>query len=540
MKGLLVERLRPFALVAVGASAVLHLALVVAAICALHLLHHLPILGIVIVLGAPFLYAADCVRGDALASAGRAVDRDLVPAAIANSLDALRDMRLLRTFLSSPGMLALLDLPWLIVYLLAIAWIHPLLGLGALLGAALLIIGLTIAGELQKSERSDSLLLASRLAHDQAEDLVRSAETLVGMGMSHAAIAAWRERHEHFVSCRQHGDRGAARLGALARAGSLALQVAMLAVAAMLVVDSRLNLAAMIVAALLLSKALQPVEQLIASWRSITALRGAWLRLNRRTPRIVVAGTDAPVAAGRVELERVCYGLAGRPALIKSVTLSLAPGESILIVGPSGCGKSTLARLLLGILRPDSGTVRLDSTDLPRWDRAALGQCVGYVSQEVHLFAGTIAGNIARLGALDSERIVQAARLAHAHEMIVRMPEGYHTEVAEGRAGLPASQRRRIALARALYVNPRLVVLDEPDVDLDAEGELALTKTLVQLKERGITVVIVGQRTGLLEYVDRMAFLRDGTLQPVERMESPPLHAAAAVIPLHRPMPQPL
>ncbi|HXS90565.1 MAG TPA: ATP-binding cassette domain-containing protein [Steroidobacteraceae bacterium] len=540
MRGLLVERLRPFALIAFGASAVLHFALAAAAICALQLLHRLPILGSVVLLGALFLYAADCVRGNAFASAGRAVDRDLVPAAIANSLDALRDIRLLRTFLGSPGMLALLDVPWLLVYLCAIAWIHPLLGLGGLLGAALLIFGLAIAGELQKPERSDSMLLAARRAHDHAEDLVRSAETLVGMGMSHSAIAAWRERHEYSVSCRQHGDRGAARLGALARAGSLALQIAMLGVGALLVVDSRLGIADMIVAVLLLGKALQPVEQLIGSWPSITAARGAWLRLNQRAPRIVVAGTDAPIAAGRVELERVCYALAGRPAFMQSVTLSLAPGESILIVGPSGCGKSTLARLVLGVLRPYSGTVRLDSIDLARWDRAALGQCVGYVPQEVHLFAGTIADNIARLGALDSERVVQAARAAHVHEMIVRMPEGYHTEVAEGGAGLPASQRRRIALARALYVNPRLVVLDEPGVDLDAEGELALIKTLAGLKQRGVTVVIVGQRTGLLEHVDRMAFLRDGTLQSVERRELPPLPSAAAVVPLHRPTPQPL
>ena len=540
MKGILVEPLRPFVLIAFGASAVLHLALVVAALSALQLLHHLPILGIVVLLGALFLYAADCARGNAFASAGRAVDHDLVPAAIANSLDALRDVRLLRTFLGSPGMLALLDVPWLLIYLCAIAWIHPLLGLGALLGAALLISGLAIAGGLRKSERSDSMLLAARLAHDQAEELVRSAETLVGMGMSHLAIAAWRQRHEHFVACRQHGDRDAARLGALARAGSLALQLAMLGAGALLVVDSRIGIADMIVAALLLGKALQPVEQLIGSWPSITAVRGAWLRLNRRAPRIVVAGTDAPIAAGRVELERVCYAPAGRPAFIKSVTLCLAPGESILIVGPSGCGKSTLARLILGVLRPLSGTVRLDSTDLPRWDRAALGQCVGYVPQEVRLFAGTIADNIARLGALDSERVVQAARAAHAHEMIVRMPEGYHTQVAEGGAGLPASQRRRIALARALYVNPRLVVLDEPSTDLDAEGELALIKALAQLKERGVTVVIVGQRIGLLEHVDRMAFLRDGTLQAVERREAPPLPLAADVVPLHRPTPQPL
>jgi PrtD family type I secretion system ABC transporter len=503
------------------------------------MLAHPLLLGAIVLLAALLIYTADRARGDALTSAGSSVDRDLVPAAIANSLDALRDIKLLRIFLGGSGMLALLDAPWLLVYLAAIAWINPLLGLGALVGVGLLIFCLAVSAELQQSERSDSLLRLARSAHDQAEELVRSSETLVSMGMSHSAIAAWGERHGHFMSCRQQSDRVAARLAAFARTGSLSLQIAMLALGALLVVDSRLSIAALIASALVMARALQPLEQLIGNWPSITAARGAWQRLNRRAPSILAVGNDAPVAAGRLELERVCYAAAGRPAFIKSVTLSLAPGESILIAGPSGCGKSTLARLLLGVLRPHSGTVRLDSTDLARWDRAALGQCVGYVPQEVHLFSGTIADNIARLGSLDSARVVQAARLAHAHEMIVRMPEGYHTEITAGGAGLAASQRRRIALARALYVNPRLLVMDEPGADLDAEGELALIKMLAELKEHGVTVVIVGQRTGLLEHVDRMAFLRDGTLQLVERRESPS-YSPAAVVPLHRATPQSL
>ena len=539
MRGLLVERLRPFALVASSASAGIHCALVIAALCGLQLLHRPLILGAVVLLGALLVYIADRARADALASAGRAVDHKLVPAAVASSLDALRDVKLLRNFLSGPGALALCDAPWLIVYLLAIAWIHPLLGLSALVGVALLILWLAMTAGLQKSERGDSLLRSARSAHDQAEELVQNSETLVSMGMQQSAIDAWRERHAHFLACRQQSDRVAARLAALARAGSLALQIAMLALGALLVVDSRIGIAAMIAATLLLARALQPLEQFIANWPSISAVRGVWLRLSRPAQSIVVVGSDAPVAAGRIELEQVCYAVAGRAAFIKSVTLSLAPGESILIAGPSGGGKSTLARLLLGLLRPHSGTVRLDSSDLARWDRTALGQCVGYVPQDVHLFAGTIADNIARLGALDSARVVQAARLAHAHEMIVRLPEGYHTEIAEGGAGLAASQRRRIALARALYVNPRLLVLDEPGADLDAEGELALIKTLAELKERGVTVVIVGQRTTLLEHVDRMAILRDGTLQVVERRELPS-YAPAAVVPLHRATRQPL
>jgi len=540
MRGLLVERLRSFVFIAFGASFVLHLVVAGAAISVLQLLDRAWVLSGVVLFAAALAYAADRLRGDTLASAGRTFDRELMPAAIANSLDASRDIKLLRSFAGGSGMVALFDVPCLLLYLIAIAWIHPLLGVGALAGIALLTSCLAMAAELQKSVRSDSLLRAARVAHDEAEDLVRAAETLVPMGMSQAAIAAWCERHQHFLACRQDSDRASARLGAFARAGSLTVQVGVLALGTWLVMSSRLGVAAVIAAALLLGKALQSIELLIGNWSAITAARGAWLRLNGRGVSIVVPGTETPVPAGRVELGQVCYApTAGRPASIRNATLTLAPGESILIVGPSGCGKTTLARLLLGMLRPQSGTVRLDSTDVARWTRAAFGRCVGYVSQDVHLFPGTIADNIARLGALDSTRVVLAARQAHVHEMIVRLPEGYHTEVGDAGGSLSASQRRRIALARALYPNPRLVVLDEPGADLDAEGELALVKTLAELKQRGITLVIVDQRTSLLEHVDRLAFLRDGTLQLLERRE-PQSRPEAAVVPLHRPAPQPL
>ena len=540
MRGLLVERLRSFVFIAFGASFVLHLVVAGAAISVLQLLDRAWVLSGVVLFAAALAYAADRLRGDTLASAGRTFDRELMPAAIANSLDASRDIKLLRSFAGGSGMVALFDVPCLLLYLIAIAWIHPLLGVGALAGIALLTSCLAMAAELQKSERSDSLLRAARVAHDEAEDLVRAAETLVPMGMSQAAIAAWCERHQHFLACRQDSDRASARLGAFARAGSLTVQVGVLALGTWLVMSSRLGVAAVIAAALLLGKALQSIELLIGNWSAITAARGAWLRLNGRGVSIVVPGTETPVPAGRVELGQVCYApTAGRPASIRNATLTLAPGESILIVGPSGCGKTTLARLLLGMLRPQSGTVRLDSTDVARWTRAAFGRCVGYVSQDVHLFPGTIADNIARLGALDSTRVVLAARQAHVHEMIVRLHEGYHTEVGDAGGSLSASQRRRIALARALYPNPRLVVLDEPGADLDAEGELALVKTLAELKQRGITLVIVDQRTSLLEHVDRLAFLRDGTLQLLERRE-PQSRPEAAVVPLHRPAPQPL
>lgn len=528
MRALLEERLRPFARIACVATGALHLALLVPAIFVLQLSRQsAAIFAVIALLVVLLIHAADLARGHALTSTAAAFDRDLVPAGIANSLDALRDIAMLRSFLGSPGVLALLDAPWAVLYLLAIAGLHPLLGLVALIGVAGLSVVLAIAAQFRGFQRDDSLTHVARAANDEAEELVRGAETLVAMSMSHAAIDAWRARHEPFVSRLQHAERLTARVGAIARAGSVGLQIGVLALGVGLVAESRFSIAAMAAAALLLSRALHFLEQLIGSYRAIIAARGAWLRLNRRATSIVVTRFSASASTGGVELDRVSYApSAGRPASIRNVSLSLASGESILIAGPSGSGKTTLARLIAGVLQPHGG-------------RVSRNESVGYVSQEIRLFPGTIADNIARMGPLDSTRVVRAARLAHVHEMIVRLPEGYHTEVGAGGACLSAGQRRRIALARALYANPRLLVLDEPSADLDAHGELALVKTLAALKERGTTVVIVGQRTAELEHVDRFAILRDGSLQTFERTELPS-PASATVVPLQRPAPQPL
>jgi ABC-type protease/lipase transport system fused ATPase/permease subunit len=492
MRALLEERLRSFVRTACAASGVMHLALLVPAIFVLPLSRQSPAnFGVVALLVVLAMHAADLARRNALAAAAAVFDRELIPAGIANSFEVLRDIAMLRSFISGPGMLALLDAPWFL----------PLL------------------------PQDDSLTHAARAANDEAEELVRGSETLVAMSMSHTAIDAWRTRHEPFMSRRQNAERVAARVAAIARAGSVALQIGMLALGVWLVTESRLSIAVLVAAALVLGRALHSFEQLIGNYRAIIAARGAWQRLNRRASAIVVKRSSA--IAGGVELDRVSFApSAARRASIRSVSLSLAAGESILIAGPSGSGKTTLARLIAGVLRPQGGRVSRDVS-------------VGYVAQDIRLFPGTIADNIACMGPLDSTRVVQAARLAHAHEMIVRLPESYHTEVCEGGACLSAGQRRRIALARALYANPRLLVLDEPTADLDADGELALVKTLAALKERGTTVVIVGQRTVELEHVDRFAILREGMLQTFERTELPS-RPGDAVVPLQRAASQPL
>jgi PrtD family type I secretion system ABC transporter len=296
------------------------------------------------------------------------------------------------------------------------------------------------------------------------------------------------------------------------------LQVMMLGIGAWLVIDMQASPGVMIAATILLSRALQPVEHLIAGWRVLIDSRGAWRRLAER-PAIVPPETTValPAPTGRIDVERLLYSFGGsRRAVIKSVTFSLPAGESLGVIGASAAGKTTLIRLLLGLWRPQSGVVRLDGADISRWDRQALGEHVGYLPQDVELFSGSVGENIARLGSTAgsevAERIVRAAQLAHAHEMILQLPEGYDTQIGEGGAVLSGGQRQRIALARALHGEPRLV-LDEPNANLDLAGEAALMAALADLKQRGVTVIMVSHNQALMAALDKLAHLKDGTLE---------------------------
>jgi len=241
-----------------------------------------------------------------------------------------------------------------------------------------------------------------------------------------------------------------------------------------------------------------------------------------------------PAPAGKIDVERVWYAAAsGQPALIKGVSLRVEAGESLGVIGRSASGKTTLIRLLLGILKPYSGVVRLDEADIAQWNRDSLGAHIGYVPQDVELFCGTVAENIARLGSVDSEKVVLAAKAAHAHEMILRMPDGYDTRVGEAAAMLSGGQRQRIALARALYGDPRLVVLDEPNANLDAEGEAALGRTLADLKRSGVTVILVGHQTHLMSQLDKLLVLNNGAVEAFGRTEAVLGRNTAVVRPIH-------
>jgi ATP-binding cassette, subfamily C, type I secretion system permease/ATPase len=541
MGWLFVKRLRSFVFLAAIASLVLNVALLMPAIYMLQVFDRVLVSGsgeTLVMLGAITLlflalgYFLDTVRTRVLAWAGRSLEQKLAPVAIRSSLeqaatgpgrvdtDALRDIAQLRAFLSGPGVLAFFDTPWLPIYLLIITLMHPLLGLTALVGASALVALGVITDRLTRG-LAEQVVSHSRASTRLAEKLARNAEAVLGMGMARHAVERWSAQRGELLDLQQRQVRASSALAATARLLRQVLQVVMLAVGAWLVIDMQASAGIMIAATILLSRALQPVESLISGWRTLLEARGAWTRLAERdAPASAHAPSPnvfLPVPTGRIEVERVAFTFAAsRPALIKNISFSISAGQSLGVMGASACGKTTLARLLLGLWRPQAGVVRLDGADISRWDRDALGEHVGYLPQDVELFAGTVGQNIARFreasGAAASEKIVRAAQLAHAHEMILQLPDGYDTQIGDGGAVLSGGQRQRIALARALFGSPRLVVLDEPDANLDLAGQAALLAALADLRSRAVTVVVVSHNPALSSALDKLLVLKNGAL----------------------------
>jgi PrtD family type I secretion system ABC transporter len=534
MSWLFASSLRPFVLLAAGASLLLNAMLLVPALYAVQVFDRvfasrsvetLWMLSLLVALALALAHAMDLLRARALAAVGDSLSRTLLAPAFSSALtraagpmqraddEPLRDIARLRHCLSASGVLALFEAPCLPVYLIVIGLLHPLLGVAAALGAALLV-ALALLAHPLTAPAAQAAQQQGRVVQRQSRSLLRQAEVLVGMGMVDAATQRWRAANDGALDAAgQHADR-VARLAAAGRTLRQALQAGLLGLGAWLVIHDNASPGIMVAATLLLSRALLPAEQLIGGWKSLVEARSAWQRLQAEPAPTPAGGTPLPAPQGRLELERVVWGgSAGRAPLVKGVSLALEHGQSLGMVGPSGAGKTTLVRLMLGLRAPQSGTVRLDGAELGQHDRGTLGRDIGYLPQAPELFDGSVAENIARLGAPDGERVIDAARQAGAHEMILRLPQGYETPVGEAGAALSGGQRQRIGLARALYGTPMLVVLDEPSAHLDAEGEDALRQALAQLKQRGASVVVISHRPALMAALDRVAVLKDGLIE---------------------------
>ncbi|MCB4821074.1 type I secretion system permease/ATPase [Roseicella aerolata] len=430
-------------------------------------------------------------------------------------MEALRDLAICRGFLGSPSALALYDVPWVPIYLAFIFLLHPTMGFIALGGAVMLFV-LTLASELSTSKLLKEANVAGMTSQRRAESITRNAEVIDSMGMLPAVIGRWRESVAAMTEPQQRAADRAAVLVAATKFFRIAVQIGILGVGAYLVLQQELTAGASIAGSIIMGRALAPVEQMIGGWKQLVQARQSFRRLQAflSQPRLRPAGMPLPEPKGQLSVERVSYGFPGQGVpLVKGVNFSLAPGDSLAVIGPSAAGKTTLIRMLIGTLQPSAGTVRLDGADVYQWMREDFGRHVGYLPQDVELFDGTVFQNIARLAEAEPSAVYEAAQLAGCHEMILRLPNGYDTQIGDGGQYLSGGQRQLVGLARAMFGRPKLIVLDEPNSNLDGDSEVALTRALARLKEQGTTVVLVSHRPTLVQGVDKVMLLKDGAVE---------------------------
>jgi PrtD family type I secretion system ABC transporter len=431
------------------------------------------------------------------------------------SRNGLRDLETVKNFIGSPAISTMMDAPFAVVFLLVLLALHWALLLIVLAGGAILILLAYLGQQVTNATLVQSIELQAR-THNFAEDGLRNADVLEGMGMSQTFVDRW---HGQWVESMRKSSISADRdskLTSMSRAVRLLIQIFLLGVGALLILDLQATGGIMIAASIIGARALAPIESGVATYKSYIAARLAWNRLDEilNTAPRRDEGMALPAPKGKLSAQRAGFiHPQTRRTILASITFELLPGESVGVIGPSASGKSTLARLLIGAWPCAAGNVRLDNADIYSWPRAELSRYVGYLPQDVELFAGTVRENIARMNAGDPEAVVLAARRAGAHDMILQLPKGYDTELGPRGTRLSGGQAQRVGIARALYGDPKLVVLDEPNSNLDSMGEEALLLTLAGLKKDGVTVVVIAHRPSILAGVDKILALRpDGSV----------------------------
>ncbi len=491
------------------------------------------LVGLAILAGILFVGQAiiDLVRGRIMARIGTELDEAVsgrvftaitrLPLLVGYQGDGLqpqRDIDSIRSFLSGPGPNAFFELPWLPFYLAIIWSFHPVLGITAICGAIILVL-LTATTEILTRRPASAAVLTGARRNILAEASRRNAEVLAAMGMGRRLHDQWRDASRQCLAQQQRVSDVTGGLGSASRALRLMLQSAMLGVGAWLVIHGEATAGIIIAGSILVGRALAPIDLAITHWRNFVGARQSWRRLGQLLARLPqdVQPMALPAPRSSLTVDRLVIGAPGtQRVVVQGIEFNLDAGSGIGVIGPSGSGKSSLVRALVGAWRPLAGRVKLDGAALDQWPSEQLGRHVGYLPQDVELFAGTVADNIARFDPYpDPGVVVAAARAAGVHDLIVSLPNGYETQIGEGGAALSAGQRQRVALARALHGNPFLVVLDEPNSNLDVEGEMALAEAIRGVKARAGIVVIVTHRPNILSELDFVLAMKEGQMHMI-------------------------
>lgn len=472
--------------------------------------------------------ALEELRGRILIKIGTMIDRKMAPrlldAIVTTGLRsgqpvrsaALRDLDVFRQGIAGNVTNTVLDAPWAPIFLGVIWIIDWRLGLIATIGGALLF-GLALLNEYMTRPALRDANIAGQRSYMATDSGLRNAEVIYAMGMLPGLTRRWNGDRIAMLRAQESASERGGTISAAIRFLRMFLQIAILGGGALLVIEGITGPGVMFGAMILMSKAMAPIERAVGSWNAITATRESFTRLNDlllQAPALA-AGMELPRPAGRLSVEQAFAIVPNsNRALLRNINFNLEPGDCLGLIGPSGAGKSTLARLLIGVMRPSQGTVRLDGAEMHSWGRTHIGRHIGYLPQDVELFGGTVRENISRFTAQpDDAAVLDAARMAGIHDLILRLPDGYDTELGEGGALLSIGQRQRVALARAVYGRPSFVVLDEPNASLDSDGENALLAAIVELRRMGSTVVVISHRMSALKFANKILLLRDGLVE---------------------------
>lgn len=430
------------------------------------------------------------------------------------SAQPLNDLQQVRQFLTGPGLFAFFDAPWMPIYIIVLFLFHPLFGAVAIFSGVVLS-GLALWNEHATKADLENASKDSFAAQQMTQANLRNAEVIEAMGMLPQVRERWRLKQAGHLALQSRATAKGGMISALSKFYRLSIQSLILGMGAYLAIHREITPGLVVAGSILMGRALAPLDQIIGQWRSVLHVRDAYHRLDQLLKTVPVRPETMPLPEpkGEIRVEKCVITPPGAAApVIKGISFVVEPGTHLAIVGPSAAGKSTLARAILGIYTPVEGAVRLDGAELKQWDRTQLGNYIGYLPQDVELLDGTIGENIARFGQIDAEKVVAAAQNAGVHDMILRLHDGYDTKIEGSGHALSAGQRQRLGLARALYGEPRVLLLDEPNSNLDHEGDLALQQTLNRLKQTGRTLIIITHRTNILSQMDKILLLAQGEI----------------------------